>query len=72
MLVHEPLHGLFEAVLAQARAALVEMHPDLREPGLLDLAVEVAVDARPAPRYTAPREACRSSSRVLPGFGTRR
>src|ERR1700735_61330 len=45
VLMHQPLDRLFQAVLAKARTALVEMLADLREPRALDLAVQVGVDA---------------------------
>jgi len=71
VLVHETLHCLFEPVLAQARAAFIEVHTDLRVPGILDLPRPGSCKRARAPRYRARRAACRSSSRVLPGFGTR-
>src|SRR5712691_5336075 len=46
VLVHQALHYLFEAVLTQAGPALVKVLAYLGEPGIFDLAVQVAVDAR--------------------------
>src|SRR6266566_1062018 len=45
-LVHQPLHGLLEAVLAQAGAALFQVLADLRVAIDLDLAIEIGVHAR--------------------------
>src|SRR5215469_4194424 len=44
-LVHQPLHDVFQAVLAQARAALIEMLADLVVSLVFDLVVEVGVQA---------------------------
>src|ERR1039458_9653651 len=44
VLVHQPLDRLFQAVLPQARAALVEMLADLRLARGTELAVQVGVD----------------------------
>src|SRR5450631_3386517 len=44
VLVHQPLDRLFQAVVPQARAALVEMLADLRHGRVPELAVQVGVD----------------------------
>src|SRR5260370_42283494 len=44
-LLHQPLHGLFQAVLTQARPAFIKMLADLSVSLVLDLAVEAGVQA---------------------------
>src|SRR5215469_8012936 len=43
--LHQPLHGLFQAVFTQARPALIKMLADLGESLVLDLTVEVVIQA---------------------------
>src|SRR5215469_8504485 len=68
VLVHQPLHHFFEAVLPQARPALVQVLADQDEVGALEFAVDVAGDpceylaARCLVRFPAAHDASSSDS----------